>query len=117
MSTMTMNSLRKMLCDELEEIVNTGHISGSDLQTVHVLTDSIKNIDKIEHMEEEGYSYNGDWKATGTYSNGRHYVRGHYSNANEEMMLTERIESMMRNPSLSNSDKDVLKRAMVMLRG
>ena len=37
-----------------------------------MITDTIKNLDKITTMEEEGYSYGmGDWNANGSYSNGR----------------------------------------------
>ena len=51
----------------------------------HKLTDTIKNIDKICALEEEGgYSEAGDWEGAynrgSSYSNrGKHYVRGHYS--------------------------------------
>lgn len=119
MSMKAMNDLRNMLCDELEEIVGTGHISGSDLDSVHKLTDTIKNIDKIERMEEEGYSYDGDWRATGTYSNnrgysGRHYVRGHYSNAGDDM-VRERMEDVMRNNSLSSEDRNAVRRTMSLM--
>ena len=49
------------------------------------LTDTIKNIDKICALEEDGgYSEAGDWE--GDYGRGssyanrsKHYVRGHYS--------------------------------------
>lgn len=125
MGMKAMTDLRNMLCDELEEIVGTGHITGSDLESVHKLTDTIKNIDKIERMEEEGYSYgsyDGDWKASGTYSNGnnrgysgRHYVRGHYSNAGDDM-VRQRMEDMMSNRSMSSEDRNAVKRTMEMLR-
>lgn len=39
-------------------------MSAGDLEAVHKLTDTIKNIDKIEMLEADGYSNNGgDWEA------------------------------------------------------
>lgn len=72
--------LKEMLCRELEEIAKKQELSAGDLETVHKLTDTIKNIDKIEMLDEEysesGYSRNGG----NSYANrGEHYVRGHYS--------------------------------------
>lgn len=87
MSKESMDTLRYMLCDELDEIAQKQELSAGDLETVHKLTDTIKNIDKIYIMEEDGeYSQAGDWEmgARGNYDRGnsyrgRHYVRGHYS--------------------------------------
>lgn len=90
--------LKEMLCKELEEYANKDDMSAGDLEAIHKLTDTIKNIDKICMLEgDDGYSYgDGDWQARGMYSNrggynengssyanrrGSHYVRGHYSRA------------------------------------
>lgn len=87
MSAKTMYELKDMLCSELDEIVKKGEISIGDLEAVHKLTDTIKNIDKISMLEEDGYSYGeGDWNASGTYSNGNNmrnngsYNNGSYNN-------------------------------------
>ena len=54
---MYMETIKKMLCRELEEYAKQNKISGSDLEMVWKLTDTVKNIDKIEMLEEEsGYS-------------------------------------------------------------
>lgn len=89
MSMKALEDLREMLCDELDEIAKKQEMSAGDLETVHKLTDTIKNIDKICILEEDGgYSQAGDWEMEGrgsygresSYANrGRHYVRGHYS--------------------------------------
>lgn len=97
--------LKEMLCKELEEIARKGELTAGGLETVHKLTDTIKNIYKITMLEEDdggysqrrgysrdgGYSRGGDWEARGrfghsyddggsSYANrGQHYVRGHYS--------------------------------------
>lgn len=67
-----LEKIKNMLCEELEEIANKGELSSGSLDTIHKLTDTIKNIDKIEMLEEDGgYSQGGgDWEARGTY--GRH---------------------------------------------
>lgn len=89
-----LEELRNTFCEELEEIARKPELSAGDLETVHKLTDTIKNIDKICMLEEsDGYSMDGEWEAgaRGRYSRdnsydgnsyanrGRHYVRAHYS--------------------------------------
>ncbi len=91
MSMRALEDLREMLCEELDEIAKKQEMSAGDLETVHKLTDTIKNIDKIIIMDEDGgYSQAGDWEMEGrgnygrgsSYaSRGKHYVRGHYSRA------------------------------------
>lgn len=88
MSMKALEDLREMLCDELDEIAKKQEMSAGDLEAVHKLTDTIKNIDKIGMLEDGGYSQAGDWEMEGrgnygrgsSYANrGKHYVRGHYS--------------------------------------
>ena len=99
MSMRTLEKLRDMLCDELDEYAEKKDMSTADLEKVHVITDTVKNIDKICIMEEDGeYSHAGDWEAMGrmngrygdsydrgdSYANrGEHWVRGHYSRARD----------------------------------
>jgi len=121
--TSTMEELKEMLCDELDKIVDKGTISMSDLEIVHKLVDTIKNIHKIDMYDESGYSGDGDWNATGTYgrsyrggrmSRGRNYSRGRYSY--DDGMVTERIERMMTEGGLNAQEKDTLRRAMEILK-
>ena len=73
---MYMHELKEKLCEELEEIARKGELGAGDLEIVHKLTDTIKNIDKIEMLEEDdGYSRDGDWEADmrGTYNRGSSY--------------------------------------------
>lgn len=66
-----MENLKKKLWEELDEIDRKDEIGPGDLELAHKLTDTIKNIDKICALEEEGgYS---------SANRGKHYVRGHYS--------------------------------------
>lgn len=94
----SMHELKEMLCKELEEFSRKGKMSAGDLETIHKLTDTIKNIDKIEMLEDGGYSQRGgDWEARGnynrsmipdmrggnTYRNRKRDSRGRYSRGGE----------------------------------
>ena len=74
MGMKSMYNLRDMLCKELDEIARKGELGAGDLDIAHKLTDTIKNIDKIE-MYDGGYSRSGDWDADirGTYGRGSSY--------------------------------------------
>lgn len=139
MSMRALEDLREMLCDELDEIAKKQEMSAGDLETVHKLTDTIKNIDKIIIMDEDGgYSQAGDWEMEGrgnygrrsSYaSRGKHYVRGHYSRdggdyserrrdsmgrysrdgAKEHMMM--QLEEMERNAS-NDKERDAIRRCI-----
>ena len=63
---------------ELEELARKGELGAGDLELAHKLTDTIKNIDKICALEEDG-GYSGDSYSRGSSYRRRHYVRGHYS--------------------------------------
>ena len=51
---MYMHELKEKLCEELEEIARKPEMSAGDLEAAHKLTDTIKNIDKIEMMGTAG---------------------------------------------------------------
>lgn len=79
-----LHDLKDKLCEELEEIARKPDMGAGDLEVIHKLTDTIKNIDKICALEEDGgYSSAVDGMEYGrgsSYANrGQHYVRGHYS--------------------------------------
>lgn len=125
--------LREMLCEELDEY-NRDAKNGLNervLDTVHKLTDTIKNIDKIMMLEDGDYSRAGDWEADmrgtfghdagngynrgNSYANrGRHYVRGHYSRADGRERMISDIEDMMQ--EATGSERDAYKRAADILR-
>ena len=122
MGMKSMYELRDMLCKELDEISRKGELGAGDLDIVHKLASTIKNLDKIEMMEDDGYSRDGDysrggdWQADmrGTYGRGSsyarrgtHYVRGHYSRADSMEHLREQINDMMR-----ETDDDRVKEAL-----
>lgn len=79
-----LHELKEKLWAELDELAEKREMGAGDLEVVHKITDTIKNIDKICMLEEEGgYSeaVDGDDYGRGSsYANrGKHYVRGHYS--------------------------------------
>ena len=82
-----MHKIKEMLMDELHEIEEKlkkagGKISAGDVEYIHVLTDTIKNIAKIEILEEDGgYSEASNWMGEGrmygnSYGDGNSYARG-----------------------------------------
>ena len=65
-----MHDLKDLLCAELEDYAEKGKKSGKmsmgDLDSIHKLTDTVKNILKIDLMEsEEGYSEDGHYMGEG----------------------------------------------------
>ena len=121
MGMKSMYDLRDMLCKELDEITRKGELGAGDLDIVHKLTDTIKNIDKIEMLEDDGYSQRrysqaGDWEADmrGTYGKGSsyarrgtHYVRGHYSRDGARDDMKRQLQEM-----LDNADDESIRRAI-----
>ena len=76
--------IKKMLCKELDEYAMKSKISGSDLEMIWKLTDTVKNLDKIEMLEEESGGYS---EARGGMR-GRSYMGG--SSYDDDMMYSER---------------------------
>ncbi len=65
-----MHDLKDLLCAELEDYAEKGKKSGKmsmgDLESIHKLTDTVKNILKIDLMEsDDGYSEDGTYMGEG----------------------------------------------------
>ena len=65
-----MHDLKDLLCAELEDYAekgkNSGKMSMGDLESIHKLTDTVKNILKIDMLEDEsGYSEDGAYMGEG----------------------------------------------------
>ena len=122
-----MHELKEKLCDELEEIARKGELGAGDLEIVHKLTDTIKNLDKIEMLEEDGgYSRAGDWEADmrGTYGRGSSY-RGRkrdsmgrysrdgrmYSRGDAKEHMIDQIEDMM--GGANEREKEILRLSLI----
>ena len=97
-----MEDLKDLLCAELEDYAEKGKKSGKmsmgDLDSIHKLTDTVKNILKIDMLEgETGYSgdgaYMGEGRIYGTSyddgmrrGNGYSYARGRGRYAKRDSM-------------------------------
>lgn len=49
-----LEKLRETLCEELDKFAKSGDVTVNSLEKIHKLTDTIKNIDKIMMLEEDG---------------------------------------------------------------
>jgi hypothetical protein len=121
--------LKEKLNDELKEIARKPEMGAGDLELVHKLTDTIKNIDKICALEEDGgYSQAGDMEmgySRGNSYRGRkrdsmgRYSRDGYSNrgysrhdAKEGMMM--QLSEMMDSTS-TEREREAIRRCMEQL--
>ena len=76
-----MHDLKDLLCAELEDFAEKGKKAGKmsmgDVEVIHKLTDTVKNIIKIDMLEDEtGYSEDGHYMGEGriygtSYASGR----------------------------------------------
>lgn len=129
-----MHELKEKLCEELDEIARKPEMGAGDLEIIHKLTDTIKNLDKIG-MLEDGYSQAGDWEIEGrAYNRGNSYAHrkrdsmGRYSRDGRAMRyrdgrmysraeakedIMDQIEDMMRDAD--EKEKTILRRAMTEL--
>lgn len=127
-----MHELKEKLCDELEEIANKGDLGAGDLEIIHKLTDTIKNLDEIG-MLEDGYSQAGDWEIEGrAYNRGSSYTRrkrdsmGRYSRDSRAMRyrddrmysrdeakddMMEQMEALMAQAG-SEKEREAIRRCM-----
>lgn len=120
--------IREKLCEELDELAHK-ELGVGDLEILHKLTDTLKNIDKIEMLEGEegysqrGYSRNGGNSQRGSYSRGNsyanrgeHYVRGHYSRNGgnggySRSGMMEHLERLM-DEARTEKEREAIRRCM-----
>ena len=136
-----MHDLKDLLCAELEDYADKGKKSGKmsmgDLESIHKLTDTVKNILKIDLMEsDDGYSedgaYMGEGRIYGTsyddemrrggysYARGRgRYAKrdsmGRYSRDDGKAYMMEQLEDMMEDAE-KPAEKEALRRCMEALK-
>lgn len=125
-----MYELKDKLCKELDEIARKPEMGAGDLEIIHKLTDTIKNLDKIEMLEDGGYSQAGDWEADmrGTYGRGSSYRgrkrdsmgrysregrggRGGYSRHDAKEAMMEQMEMLMEQAG-SEREREAIRRCM-----
>lgn len=113
--------LKDMLCDELEEIAKKAELNAGDLETVHKLTDTIKNIDKIDMLEDED-GYSGDRRMSpydgrrerGYSMRRRRDSRGRYSRDSAKDSMMEHLERMM-DEAETEKERQAIRRCMEQL--
>ena len=143
-----MHDLKDLLCAELEDYAEKGKKSGKmsmgDLDSIHKLTDTVKNILKIDMLEgETGYSedgaYMGEGRIYGTsydddirrgvgysYARGRgryakrdsmgRYSRdGGYSMEDGKVYMMDRLSELMEDAE-KPAEKEALRRCMEALK-
>lgn len=119
-----LEELKDILCEELEKFAKSGDVTVSTLDKIHKLTDTIKNIHKIEMYEDDGYSE--DWEGEGriygtSYGRGRRgnvkrdsmgrYSRGDdYSRTEAKEDMLDKLGEMMR--SADPKEREALKECM-----
>lgn len=120
-----LEDLKESTCKELERYAKTGEITANNLDRIHKLTDIIKNIGKIEMLENDGYSE--DWAGEGRIY-GTSYARGRQGNVKRDSMgryskderdysrgeakehMLDKLGEMMENAD--PNEREALKRAM-----
>ena len=126
-----MYELKEKLCRELEEVARKPEMGAGDLELIHKLTDTIKNIDKIDALEDDGYSRGGDWEmeGRGRYNRGSSYARrkrdsmgrysrewrdGRYSRDDAKTHMIDQMEQLM-NGTQNEREREIIRRAMEQL--
>ncbi len=123
-----MYKLREMLCEELEGYAKRGNLSSGDLETVHKLTDTIKNIDKIELLADDGSEYSharrrrdsmGRYSSTadrydGSWRTDRYPRDDGYSRTDGKQRIMDILESMI--DGVQGTDRQTIERLLEMAR-
>ena len=79
-----MHKIKKMLCKELEEYGDKKSLSSADVEMIHKLTDTVKNLDKISLLEQGDDDYSETYPY---YMGGSSYAgRGRGRNARRDSM-------------------------------
>lgn len=112
-----MYKLREMLCEELEGYAKRGNLSSGDLETVHKLTDTIKNIDKIELLADDGSEYSHARRrrdSMGRYSGTAERYDDGYSRTDGKQRIMDILESMI--DGVQGTDRQTIERLLEMAR-
>ena len=75
--------IKKMLCKELDEYAMKSKLSMSDIDVIHKLTDTVKNLDKISLLEQDNEGYSETYPY---YMGGSSYARGRGRYAKRDSM-------------------------------
>jgi hypothetical protein len=78
MDSKTKESLRAMLCEEIEAIAKKGNLTRESLDILKDLIETEKNIGKIEHYDDEKKMKEGLVPYDGGYSQRKYYIDADY---------------------------------------
>lgn len=136
-----LEDLKEKCLEDLEKRSKKDSMSSSEYEMVHLLTDTVKNIDKIimfEFAEDGGYSrddgrdysnrgrngYSRDGDGGSSYNDGNsyarrgeHYVQGHYSRESRYSRedgkgnMSDQLRSMMENAH-NEKEREALRRCL-----
>lgn len=125
----SMENLKRMICEEIDEIAEKGTMSPGDLDVINKLVVTKEKLLRIEEIEDElGYSEDGEWTANGSYGRGssyrsnmysrnnsyarggRRYSRDGYSRAADDMKA--RMMDLVNTGDFTNSQRQSIQRIM-----
>lgn len=120
----SMDEIKRMICQEIDEIAEKGEMSSGDLDAIHKLVVTKEKLLRIEELEDDlGYS-EGDWSAEGSYGRsnpmGGSYRgrRGSYSRGNSRRdsrgrySSRDRMADMMNNGDFTYSQRQAIQSMM-----
>lgn len=134
MEARTSKRAKEMLCAEIEKVIGgEGTFNREKLDLLHELTDTLKNLYKIEMYEHSEHGYSGDGREyrdrryshdnsyggdsyDGEYSGRhRHLVRGHYSYDNGKKEMMGKLDELM-SDAPTEKDREAIRRCMNLMR-
>lgn len=95
-----MNELLKIICGELELIVNKGSLDVASLNNLNTLIDIRKDIVEIQAMEEYGYNNYSGYYSSAITDKWNNYNKGY------EIKGSSRNYSLMNGNGYNNSSND-----------
>lgn len=102
----SLEKIKHSLFENLEQFAKRGDVA-SNIKSIHEITDTIKNIDKIV-MLEDGYS-EGEWEAEGSYR-GNSY-RGEMTDGYSERRKRNRMGQYSRHSDIVEELRELMHEA------
>ena len=97
-----MHKIIDKLMKELKEYERKPELEFADIDILYKLTDIVKNIYKIEMLEEASYSNDGgDWEARGSYRGNSYDDDSSFANAYSQRRKRDRMGRYSRDDGMS----------------
>ena len=127
-----LHTLKRMLCKEADELTERlaqkGSISGTDLEHASMLMKTLKNVYRVEGLQDDEYSERGMWTARGYSDRGYSHMeephhserrgrdsRGRYTSYSMndgQQDMADGIRELMAKENLSSNSKEILRKAL-----